>query len=408
MVTTLISLPSSTMAVARPTFSRVSSAKSGAPSEVISKWMLSWALIGSCWIMARLRCLPVSPFSGSFFTRKESVAAGPPSPGSRASSRISYPGIIAPSARSWALRSWTMRNSRKAGRVRGAAGHLVVGVGEARQLDQDPVLPHRLQHRLGHPEAVDARAQDLDRLGQHLGADTVRGELAGVELYQEGDAALEVQPQLDLTGRLVLEDVEEGADLVVLAFQRDAGKERGDIVGADGLHQAGVLPVGPFQIQAPGPPDDGVGDFGQLRIAAVRLLVEVLDQVPAGRRVDLPKGPGQDEGHQRPLPEVAGTHGQTRFGARDGSAGPRSPPAPSGLRLSLLTALPGLVTDVGYRTLEDVQLAVRRPDRYAPVAHPHHHSTIPPEVTTLSPTLSDSSSLACCLLRTDWGRISRT
>jgi len=79
------------------------------------------------------------------------------------------------------------------GPLQGALGALLVGLGQAGNLNQNPVLALGLKLRFGHAEAVDTLAQDFHRLFEGVAFVDHVLEAVGVHCHQERCAALQVE-----------------------------------------------------------------------------------------------------------------------------------------------------------------------------------------------------------------------
>ena len=92
------------------------------------------------------------------------------------------------------------------------AGVVLVGIGQARQLNEDAVVAGRLDDGLGHAEPIHALAQHFRGLGQSLvhplrmgkGGVGISSQVVGVYAHQERCAALQIQTELNPARRLLL------------------------------------------------------------------------------------------------------------------------------------------------------------------------------------------------------------
>ena len=88
-----------------------------------------------------------------------------------------------------------MRNSSRGGLADQFLG--LRGIGDARQLHDDPAVALAGNQRLAYAELVDAVPDDLDGALDRVGDVGSRGELGDVELHEQVRAAFEVKAQVE-------------------------------------------------------------------------------------------------------------------------------------------------------------------------------------------------------------------
>ena len=207
---------------------------------------------------------------------------------------------------------------------------------DAGQLDLDAVLTDRADDGLGDAEAVDAVADDLDRLGElflaHLlvvGADGI-----GVDLQGEGDAALQVEAELQLAfgaaEQLVEQDVVALLDVGQRRFEADLGEELRQVelpLEAD-LLEGDVDAGGPARLDAG---VDLAHELGELGGLGGGFLFDVVAEGLVLQRQDGEHGPQHEGRGQRQFPEMTTEHGYlvVKLDWAAGAWGGTRPPWPS-------------------------------------------------------------------------------
>src|SRR5438477_4778626 len=92
---------------------------------------------------------------------------------------------------------------------------------DARQLEEDLVLAHRLDHRLRDAEAVDATVDHAPRAVVVVGDALAGRDLAGVHLEEELGPALEVKPEVGLDLLVDLDRAQVEADAGAGRWKRE-------------------------------------------------------------------------------------------------------------------------------------------------------------------------------------------
>ena len=121
--------------------------------------------------------------------------------------------------------------------LNGGLGALLVGGRQTGQLDQNTVIPLRLDERLGHAKLINALAQHLHGMGKGGAGIGGFGQAVGVHFHEERRAALQVETQADAAGGCALQAVQDVGRRVQLVLRSEGREIAGDVVGADGLHQ---------------------------------------------------------------------------------------------------------------------------------------------------------------------------
>ena len=111
--------------------------------------------------------------------------------------------------------------------------------------------PDRLDDGFGHAEGVHATAEHFDGLGQELGAGFPPRPVSEAAAYavgahgdQEHRAAPQVQAQLDLARRFLLQPVQDGTRGLRRTGYRDRGEILGNVIGADRFKKVAVRAAG--------------------------------------------------------------------------------------------------------------------------------------------------------------------
>ena len=190
---------------------------------------------------------------------------------------------------------------------------VVAGV-DAGQLDLDAVVPDLADQRLGDAEAVDARADDVDRLRELVGA-LLRAQVVarpGHGLEGERHAAVEVETELEPAFRaaeqLGEEDVVAFLDILERRLEPDVGKVLGEVdlsILADLLecHELARGLLAGLQRHRLGEERAEFGGFGG-RVSLGIIDKRLVFQGEKSRDRPSHDGEGGDD-----LPEVASEHG---------------------------------------------------------------------------------------------------
>ena len=211
----------------------------------------------------------------------------------------------------------------EAGRGLHLVDHIGVVLGaDAGELDLDAVLTDRPEHWFGDAQAVDAGADDLDRLLQLflalVGVEVLAGGLNRLE--REGHAALEVEAELEPAAgeaqQLRQQDVVALLDVPQRLLEADVREVLGEIQPAlpaellEGDELAGrlqrLLPGGRFLEQ-----------FAELGGLGGGVRADVVDEGLVLQGQELGARPGQHGHGQDQLPQIAFEHGA--FGLKRGT-----------------------------------------------------------------------------------------
>ena len=167
--------------------------------------------------------------------------------------------------------------------LNGNLGAFLIGGRQTGQLDENAVVPFRLNDGLSDPELVNALAQHFDRMRESSAGIGRFGQLVGVHADEEGRAALQVQAQADAAGGFALQTVQDISRGVQLILGSEGGEIVRNVVGADRLRQVVVRLLRHRLLQRLGFLEKGAKG----RVAARRLLAEEQQQVPPLGRIQL-------------------------------------------------------------------------------------------------------------------------
>ena len=187
------------------------------------------------------------------------------------------------------------------------SGFVLRRLRKTRQLNHNVVEADRLNDRLGHAEIIHPMPQHFGRLRNQAQA-LVRphgcliaigvhvDHVVGVKADQKLGAALKVQAQLDFARGFLLQCIQDRISGMLIGACIDVGEIRPDIIGADRRHQVAKLPlrlgIGLFQRFSLGHHACEVG----INLDRIGLVLENLNQIAAGRRIDFPERPGDEKG----------------------------------------------------------------------------------------------------------------
>ena len=222
----------------------------------------------------------------------------------------------------------------------------IIPGGNAGELHLDPVVAGRPDNGFSHAEAVDARGDDLNRLGQLLLAVARRGGRGGLFVYFQGErhTALQVEAQLQAPFGALQQLVEEDAvaflDILERGFEAIFREELGQVELAllanllerhkDCLSLAGGDPVAGLLHQA--------DEFGRF---CFRLGSNILIEWAILERHQFRRCPDDNRHREQQLPEVLSKHWVIWLNSDGAGAWPRLPrqcasPADAGQGLFLL------------------------------------------------------------------------